>query len=73
MWTGFGDAIVQVLGEYSDEAEGLWVGDDQRDDACKPVQEDPPRILGSLDSQPCPREDNAPVACMTSMCRTRDR
>ena len=73
LWTGFGDAIAQVLGEYSDGVEGLWVGDDRPDGPGKPIQDDPSRILGSLDSQPWPREDNAPAACMTSMCRTRAR
>ena len=73
LWTGIGDAIVPVLGEYPDQVEGLWVGEDRPDDSAKSVQQDPPGILGSLDSQPWAREDDAPVACMTSMCRTRDR
>ena len=38
LWTGFGDAIAQVLGEYSDEVEGLWVGDDRPDGPGKPIQ-----------------------------------
>ena len=67
------DAIAQVLRKYSDEVEGLQFGDDQSDDPDKPVQEDPPRILGSSDSQPWPRKDNAPVACMTSTFRTPGR
>ena len=38
LWTGFGGAIAQVLGEYSDEVEGLWVGDDRPDGPGKPIQ-----------------------------------
>ena len=46
LWTGVVDAIERVLRKYSGEVQRVRIRGDQRDGARKPVQGEPPRILG---------------------------